>query len=129
MQGMNTKPFGYAGDFQMIDWILTNKADSPGTRRLWDQCYQNEHACRAVRRRAMFFNRLVPRMACDGPTTSVFNLACGPCRDTLKQPFRRSDRFRFSMQTYSDLFHPVGMPSFGPVVSSTTCQIDKPRCS
>jgi extracellular factor (EF) 3-hydroxypalmitic acid methyl ester biosynthesis protein len=76
------KPLGYAGDFQVIDWILTNKADSPGTGRLWDLFYQNESACQAVRSRAAFFARLAARCPHDD-AVSVLNLACGPCRDVL----------------------------------------------
>jgi hypothetical protein len=92
------KPFGYAGDFQIIDWILTSKADSSGTGRLWDEFYQKEHACLAVRYRAEFFFQLVARFAGNGQRISVLNLACGPCRDVIRvlETIPNPERMAFS---------------------------------
>ena len=79
------KPFGYAGDFQVIDWIYTWRAAPGGRGRLWDEFYHRQAAPRAVRNRKAFFihlfTGLVREQACG---VSVLNLASGPCRDVYE---------------------------------------------
>lgn len=76
------KPFGYPGDYLILDWIYTNKTDSTGRGRLWDEFYQRQAAPQAVRNRKDFFCDTFT-MLCDEAQRglSVLNLACGPCRD------------------------------------------------
>jgi extracellular factor (EF) 3-hydroxypalmitic acid methyl ester biosynthesis protein len=91
-----TKPFGYSGDFQAIDWILTEKSDSPGIGALWDKFYQSENACKSVRNRANFLINLVNELSSDGKIISILNLACGSCRDVSRI---------FSSSTKHDFLH------------------------
>ena len=89
--------FSDAGDFQAIDWILTEKVDSPGVGSLWDKFYQCENACKSVRSRAIFLYNLVNELTYNGKVTSILNLACGPCRDISRilQSISYHDRLNF----------------------------------
>ena len=79
------KPFGYAGDFQIIDWTYTHFDGSDGKGKVWDQFYHQQDAPRAVCDRKERFGRVLrdirnkPR---DG-TIRVLNIASGPCREIL----------------------------------------------
>lgn len=75
------KPYGYAGDFEMIDRIyLGAVTDNPRARR-WDEYFQSRPACAAVRNRRDYF--LAQLCACSrhGRQVSVLNVASGPARD------------------------------------------------
>lgn len=76
------KPYGYPGDFQLIDWIYNNKPLSQGKGRLWDEMFLRQPAAQAVRNRVDFFERQLS-MCCNSRGTSVLSLASGPCREVL----------------------------------------------
>src|SRR3982751_4747184 len=59
------KPFGYAGDYLIIDWTYTQKADSPGVGAEWDRFYHRQDAPSAVRNRKDYFCRLYARMCAE----------------------------------------------------------------
>lgn len=77
------KPFGYAGDFQIIDDIYTNKPKTLGFERLYDNYFQMSAICIAVRNRKEDFKRFIlnkiTKTAHDN--INVLSLASGPCRD------------------------------------------------
>jgi extracellular factor (EF) 3-hydroxypalmitic acid methyl ester biosynthesis protein len=75
------KPMGYAGDFQIIDWIHTNRVSPEGPARLGDEFFQQQAAPRAVRNRQDFFFQTLEDLVATRPAPAVLNLACGPCRD------------------------------------------------
>lgn len=76
------KPFGYPGDYLIIDWIYTKKIDSGGIGKLWDEFYHRQAAPQAVRNRKDFFCATFDSLCKESPNgLSVLNLASGPCRD------------------------------------------------
>ena len=76
------KPLGYAGDFQVIEWIYDYKSDSPGRGRLWDELFHAQAAPQAVRNRKDFFVDLYTSICRRTPgKRSVLDIACGPCRE------------------------------------------------
>lgn len=77
------KPFGYAGDFRIIDEIYKNKPRSKGFDRLWDNYFQQLAVANATRERKEDFKRIISdfmrtRAAQDA---CVMNLASGPARE------------------------------------------------
>ena len=55
-----TQPYGYAGDFEVIDNIYSNKTSVISEFKIWDEFVQDMHACRAVRNRKVHFKEIVP---------------------------------------------------------------------
>lgn len=79
------KPLGYAGDYLIIDWTYTRKADSPGVGADWDQFYHRQDAPTAVRNRKEYFCSVYAEMCAQREGgVSVLNLASGPCRDVAE---------------------------------------------
>lgn len=76
------KPYGYAGDYQVIDWMFQGFVGNSGEE--WDTWYQRQHATEAVRNRKSYFKNLVQAELETDPSLSILNLACGPCRDACE---------------------------------------------
>jgi len=73
------KPYGYPGDFRLIDAIYENKTCGEGKGELWDTFFLGQAAAEAVRnRRHYFVDQASVTLRED---SSVLNLACGPCRE------------------------------------------------
>ena len=83
LQGhVHLQPFGYAGDYQIIEKIYSNHLSSDPKLRKYDMFFQERLATKAVRNRKRYFQDLVMRL-CDRfqkPIT-VLNLASGPCSE------------------------------------------------
>jgi len=78
------KPLGYAGDFQIIEWIYDRKNDSPGRGRLWDELFNAQAAPQAVRNRKAFFCDVFASVCKQTPAPrSVLDVASGPCRELI----------------------------------------------
>ncbi|OGX23580.1 MAG: hypothetical protein A3J51_01270 [Omnitrophica WOR_2 bacterium RIFCSPHIGHO2_02_FULL_45_21] len=77
------KPFGYAGDFKIIDDIYQNNPATAGFARLFDNYFQMSTISVAVRNRKEDFKRLVTNFIKDRGKDKlrIMDLACGPCRD------------------------------------------------
>lgn len=77
------KPYGYSGDFKIIDDIYQNKPTTVGFARLWDDWFQQLSASRAVRERKEDFKRLILDFLKENRKTNlrIMNLACGPARE------------------------------------------------
>lgn len=77
------KPLGYAGDYQIIDYIYQNNPKTTGYHRLFDNYYQMTAMCVAVRNRKEDFKRLILNYVRDNPKKqiSILNLGCGACTD------------------------------------------------
>lgn len=76
------KPCGYAGDYQIIDWIYTLKCAIDGNEKLWDEFYHRQHAPQAVRNRKDYLCDIIAKLCQPSQYPfSMLNLACGPCRD------------------------------------------------
>ncbi len=77
------KPFGYAGDFKIIDMIYLNAPQTSGFDRLWDNYFQQLAAPIAIRARKEEYRKLLLEYAlkntqCD---IRIMNLASGPARE------------------------------------------------
>jgi len=83
-----SKPFGYAGDFKIIDYIYQNNPTTTGFDRLFDNYYQMSTICVAVRNRKEDFKRLLSDFINErrNRPLRVMVLASGSCRE-LKELF------------------------------------------
>lgn len=77
------KPYGYSGDFRIIDVMYQNNPISNGFSRLFDNYFEVASICVAVRNRKEDFKRLVAKFVNDRKEKQlrIMNLGCGPCRD------------------------------------------------
>lgn len=77
------KPFGYAGDFKIIDDIYQNNPTTTGFERLFDNYFQMSAISVAVRNRKEDFKRLIIDFIRhrQGQKLRIMNLASGPCRE------------------------------------------------
>lgn len=77
------KPFGYAGDFKIIEDIYENNPITVGFDRLFDNYFQMSAISVAVRNREEDFRRLIADFIRDrqGTKLRIMSLACGPCRE------------------------------------------------
>ena len=77
------KPFGYAGDFKIIDDIYQNNPTSTGFVRLFDNYCMMSVIAVAVRNRKEDFKRLIINFINSkcGRVLRIMNLASGPCQD------------------------------------------------
>lgn len=82
------KPFGYAGDFKIIDDIYQNNPTTVGFDRLFDNYFQMSAISVAVRNRKDDFKRIVVNFIHNNPDRKIriMDLASGPCRE-LKEIF------------------------------------------
>lgn len=71
------QPYGYAGDFQLIDRLYTYYKGPGRAIERWDDFAQSQPAAQAVRNRKAYFINLLERANPD----KVLNIASGPCRD------------------------------------------------
>lgn len=87
-QGMSTilghcrsKPFGYAGDFLIIDKIYRQQVTADERFEKWDQFWHEQPACKAVRNRKSYFIRTIREMLQRRAPMRLLNVASGPARD------------------------------------------------
>ena len=87
MGHIRNKPYGYAGDFMIIERIYLNKAQPSTSHYYWDQ-YSLEHvAAKAVRNRKDYFkNVMTYRIEQAATPLRLLDVASGPARD-LKELF------------------------------------------
>ncbi|MEO8274017.1 MAG: fatty acid desaturase, partial [Chloroflexota bacterium] len=79
------KPFGYSGDFQLIDFIHTYHISTDEQDNKWDLIYQAQLAAVAVRNRKEIFKDLIAKVRSKGSQqVRILNLGSGPCRDVLE---------------------------------------------
>ncbi len=78
-----SKPYGYSGDFKIIDDIYQNNPTSKGFDRLFDNYFQMTSISVAVRNRKEDFKRMIIDFANNhnSPAVKIMSLASGPCRD------------------------------------------------
>ncbi|MEB0262566.1 MULTISPECIES: class I SAM-dependent methyltransferase [unclassified Mucilaginibacter] len=72
-----TKPYGYAGDFHIIDRIYTQDTSAKFSK--WDRYSLSNSAAQAVRNRKDYFKEKVMHSLKEGE--SLLNIASGPARD------------------------------------------------
>ncbi len=84
------KPYGYAGDFEIIDKIYTRHVHPDPPFAFWDQFFQRQAAPQAVRNRKTFFKQTLKEKLTTGERFSVLNIASGPGRD-MAELFEETD--------------------------------------
>jgi SAM-dependent methyltransferase len=77
------KPYGYAGDFEIIEKIYTQKRHSNPVIDAWDQFYHSMDACEAVRNRKTYFKQIMVNALRSG-AKNVLILGSGPCMDLFE---------------------------------------------
>jgi extracellular factor (EF) 3-hydroxypalmitic acid methyl ester biosynthesis protein len=87
MGHIRNKPYGYAGDFMIIERIYLNEAQPSTSHFYWDQ-YSLEHvAAKAVRNRKDYFKHTISnRIEQSAAPLRLLDVASGPARD-LKELF------------------------------------------
>ncbi len=75
------KPFGYAGDFLMIDKIYTNYTTRNNNYIGWDNYFHSHSAPKAVRNRKEYFINAVTDSLRKQEDIKLLNIASGPARD------------------------------------------------
>lgn len=78
------KPFGYSGDFKIIDYIYTHHVSDDPYCALWDNYFHKQNAPIAVRNRKKYFIELLIKNIDISKKQKVLNLASGPGRDILE---------------------------------------------
>jgi len=79
------KPHGYAGDFEIIDYIYQRKENTDKRFQKWDKYLHSQQACKAVINRKSYFIDLVKsKVAQADRPLRILNIASGPCRDVLE---------------------------------------------
>ncbi len=74
------KPYGYPGDFKMIDYIYTkHHSDNPDFVN-WDKYFHYHQAPKAVRNRKEYFKKMICNQI-NGKPIDLLNVASGPARD------------------------------------------------
>jgi len=77
------KPFGYSGDFKIIDDIYKNQVRTKGFDGLWDNWFQQLAASCAVRERKEDFKKIISDFVKEQKNKNLrfMNLASGPARE------------------------------------------------
>lgn len=79
---VRNKPYGYAGDFEIIDRLYTQYVSNHAKLRRWDEYSQAHSAAQAVRNRKDYFKRIVnAKLDAHTDTMDLLNVASGPARD------------------------------------------------
>ncbi len=86
MQGhVCLQPYGYHGDFHIIDRIYTNDVALNPSLARWDEFFHWGTAAVAVRNRKTFFiTHCLPRLLSQQNTVRMLNVGSGPCRDVAE---------------------------------------------
>lgn len=73
------KPYGYPGDFEIIDKIYTGWVSPKDDLYKWDLYFHSLEATEALRNRKDYFKHLLKKLENDLPV--VLSVGCGPCRE------------------------------------------------
>jgi extracellular factor (EF) 3-hydroxypalmitic acid methyl ester biosynthesis protein len=79
------KPYGYAGDFEVIDWMYKLQQHIDVEQAFWDSFYNNQHASASVRNRKEYLvQRFADAVRERGGAIKMLDFASGPCRDVAE---------------------------------------------
>lgn len=81
---IKSKPFGYAGDFLIIDKIYQEQVTEDDRFAKWDIFWNNHSAAKAVRNRKDYFIKTMVRQLTHKRPLRLLNVASGPARSTLR---------------------------------------------
>jgi extracellular factor (EF) 3-hydroxypalmitic acid methyl ester biosynthesis protein len=76
-----TKPYGYAGDFMIIDKFYRKHVTSDKRFEKWDKFWQSCAASQAVRNRKTYFINTLTNLLQEKSQLDLLNVASGPARD------------------------------------------------
>jgi SAM-dependent methyltransferase len=76
-----SKPYGYAGDFMIIDKIYREQVTSDQRFEKWDIFWNNQSATKAVRNRKDYFIHTMMDRLSAKTSLRLLNVASGPARD------------------------------------------------
>lgn len=95
------KPFGYSGDYKIINDIYQNQVRTTGFDRLWDNWFQQLAASCAVRARKEELKKIIFDFieANKGRKIRIMNLGCGPARE-IKELLEAGPKKLFSKVTF-----------------------------
>jgi len=75
------KPYGYPGDFRLIDKIYQFEINENPQYKKWDLFFQNQPAANAVRNRKDYFIEYCKQLVLNKENTNVLILGSGPATD------------------------------------------------
>lgn len=75
------KPYGYPGDFLLLDKIFTNYKTRNSRYRIWDEYFQAQAAPCAVRNRKEYFKDAVANKYNENSDFKLLNVVSGPGRE------------------------------------------------
>jgi extracellular factor (EF) 3-hydroxypalmitic acid methyl ester biosynthesis protein len=78
------KPYGYPGDFTLIDKIYSFDVNQDAQYKNWDLFFQNQPGANAVRNRKDFFIEYCARLAARKENAKVLILGSGPASDVYE---------------------------------------------
>ena len=78
------KPYGYAGDFELINRIYNKWETKDPKYKKWDKLYHWAESATAVRNRKQYFINQVTKTAQKNENSLILNLGSGPCTDVLE---------------------------------------------
>ena len=78
------KPFGYPGDFTLIDKIYSFEINQDSTYKNWDLFFQNQPGAYAVRNRKDFFIEYCSNLISKKENAKVLILGSGPASDVYE---------------------------------------------
>ncbi|MEJ7625373.1 MAG: class I SAM-dependent methyltransferase [Ferruginibacter sp.] len=78
---IKSKPFGYAGDFMIIDKIYMEQITEDDRFAKWDIFWNNHSAAKAVRNRKDYFIKTLTEKLSGKEKLKLLNVASGPARD------------------------------------------------
>ena len=95
------KPFGYSGDFKIIDDIYQNQVRTTGFDGLWDSWFQQLAASNAVRERKEDFKEIILSFIKErgNQNIRIMNLGSGPARE-IKELLEADSEKLFSKTTF-----------------------------
>ena len=78
------KPYGYAGDFMVIDKVYQEEAHPD--YKLWDEFVLQHRTCEGIRNRKEYFKKLLKQICQNTQQERIdlLNVASGPARDVLE---------------------------------------------
>lgn len=78
------KPYGYAGDFMLIEKIYQYVVNPDPRYRNWDIFFHNQPAARAVRNRKKYFLQTMKNLVAEKKNAKVLILGSGPATDVYE---------------------------------------------
>jgi len=97
-----SKPYGYAGDFSIIDKIYTNHISDDTKAKIWDIYFHKTAGAKAVRNRKEYFKQTIKDRLQNLDEIDLLNVASGPARD-LKEAYDELENIENLRSTCVDM--------------------------